>query len=993
MLYHFQRKKLYRHLLVGGALCAAGLGVFSCSDRYSLDEDQPSGLSNIYGYMQSAGNYTNYLHLIDDLGQKEVLARTGSRTMFIANDDAFDDFFASNSWGVHGYDELSMAQKALLLNSSMLENPNTSTLLSSAQASGNGRPVKGEVCRRNTSLTLVDSVSLVSRTDAESLFPDNPYFKGLYHEKRDTVVLFPDAATPAPLLHFTGMFVTTNKLYTSDIDFIYNQGGGFTTNDIYVNESKVTEPNIFCKNGFIHKVDKVITPLDNMAEIIRKNPQMSEYNKLLERFAVPMPVSDALRKSYWKNVRGVEDGSGDTVFVKRFFSDRSQGSTNEDDVALKADKNGSIFGPYLLKYDPAWNGYVPSAASPRNLMMEDLAVMLVPTNTALEDWWQNGVGKDIRDFYGEDRANAPTSTLVDLLRNHQLTDFCGSVPSRFDALLNDDGEEMKIQPGDVEQVYLGCNGLVFLTNKVFSPTTYSSVLYPAAVDTVRFSIMRNLIEQMQYKYYLNSMVSKFVFLLPTNQAFNGTHSERDKSTGEVTTFPSDNRLYVDPASYNRVHPSVWEFSIDPKTFELRADIYEGTKTEDGGIRKTGVIRKKRIEGGVSGNAILRDRVEDMLDNLIVIEEFRPEKHYYQTKGRTFVRIDKAGADTYKSYGSFHYNLNPREPLPQDNITYPKRNGITIPVNEIPMGTPNSVAATLHNTVVPGIDSQNDSIFKEFYRVVEACALKKINSKDKWHAGDQTYGNVIDVKQKGTIGTEDLKSGDYKASYLLNNYHYTIYAPTNDAMALAYAAGLPTPEALEAAVIFDEENGYNTGSGRMKSRADSLREVMLDFVKYHIQDNSIFVDVDTAGNFETAKTELTLASSTGTKKAYIPGRPYKLGVRVSGGEMTVTDCRNGYDKNTRQPIKGVTAHVFTTEGAFNLMARDYWFDGTEVVSDANANANGDGPSTTTINNSSFAVIHAIDKPLFFAPGGTYDIKGHAVPTQFVYEYKPLSTSSE
>ena len=144
-----------------------------------------------------------------------------------------------------------------------------------------------------------------------------------------------------------------------------------------------------------------------MAEIIRKNPQMSEYNKLLERFAVPMPVSEALRQSYWKNVRGVEDGSGDTVFVKRFFSDRSQGSTNQNDVALKADKNGSIFGPYLLKYDPAWNGYVPSAASPRNLMMEDLAVMLVPTNTALEDWWQNGVGKDIRDFYGEDRANAP----------------------------------------------------------------------------------------------------------------------------------------------------------------------------------------------------------------------------------------------------------------------------------------------------------------------------------------------------------------------------------------------------------------------------------------------------------------------------------------------------------------------------------------------------------------------------------------------------------
>ena len=58
MLYNFQRKKLCRHLLVGGALCVAGLGIFSCSDRYDLDEDQPSGLDNIYGYMKNKGNFT-----------------------------------------------------------------------------------------------------------------------------------------------------------------------------------------------------------------------------------------------------------------------------------------------------------------------------------------------------------------------------------------------------------------------------------------------------------------------------------------------------------------------------------------------------------------------------------------------------------------------------------------------------------------------------------------------------------------------------------------------------------------------------------------------------------------------------------------------------------------------------------------------------------------------------------------------------------------------
>ena len=89
MLYNFQRKKLCRHLLIGGALFAAGMGIFSCTDSYDLDDDQPSNLNNIYGYLRDQGNFQNTLRLINDLGQAEILSKTGSKTMFVANDDAF----------------------------------------------------------------------------------------------------------------------------------------------------------------------------------------------------------------------------------------------------------------------------------------------------------------------------------------------------------------------------------------------------------------------------------------------------------------------------------------------------------------------------------------------------------------------------------------------------------------------------------------------------------------------------------------------------------------------------------------------------------------------------------------------------------------------------------------------------------------------------------------------------------------------------------------
>ena len=44
--------------------------------------------------------------MIDDLGYTEVLARTGSKTLFVADDDAYARFYNSGKWGVRSYEEL-----------------------------------------------------------------------------------------------------------------------------------------------------------------------------------------------------------------------------------------------------------------------------------------------------------------------------------------------------------------------------------------------------------------------------------------------------------------------------------------------------------------------------------------------------------------------------------------------------------------------------------------------------------------------------------------------------------------------------------------------------------------------------------------------------------------------------------------------------------------------------------------------------------------------
>ena len=63
----------------------------SCKDDDLILTGQPSWLGNsIYERLQDEGNYKYTLRLIDDLGEKDVLSHTGSRTLFVAADSAYE---------------------------------------------------------------------------------------------------------------------------------------------------------------------------------------------------------------------------------------------------------------------------------------------------------------------------------------------------------------------------------------------------------------------------------------------------------------------------------------------------------------------------------------------------------------------------------------------------------------------------------------------------------------------------------------------------------------------------------------------------------------------------------------------------------------------------------------------------------------------------------------------------------------------------------------
>ena len=161
-------------LLLGGAT------LFQSCDKEELT-GQPSWLGNsIYDRLEEDGNYKYTLRLINDLGQKDVLSQTGSKTLFVADDNIYDNFFKSNTWGVRKYEDLSSAQKKLLFNSAMVNNAYLVELLSNV--SGNP-PLEGQCMRRETAASVFDSISRI--------YPDqmpNTEYWAPYKDRKEGIV-------------------------------------------------------------------------------------------------------------------------------------------------------------------------------------------------------------------------------------------------------------------------------------------------------------------------------------------------------------------------------------------------------------------------------------------------------------------------------------------------------------------------------------------------------------------------------------------------------------------------------------------------------------------------------------------------------------------------------------------------------------------------------------------------------------------------------------
>ncbi|MBO6030689.1 MAG: hypothetical protein J6Q22_04390, partial [Prevotella sp.] len=488
------RKEFWIALLVG-------VFVLSSCQQYDLDENTPEGWGNsIYSWLEEQGNFTNTVRMINDLNYQEVLGKTGSKTLFVADDAAYDRFYGNNPWGVKRYEDLSLAQKKMLLFGNMIDNSIQLNSLSTIQ----GKPLKeGQAMRRFSALSEYDTIPVLKTQD----MPDNKYWKRHRDSGKDMVCM--EDGTAVPMLLFLEAQLSNNRITNEDYNFLFNHTTNRQSGDASVNGINVVEDNIRCANGFIHRTAEVVTPLTNMAELIAKKPQVSMFNKLLERFCAPYPDGKDLAKTERYNY--LYGTSVDTVYTKRFFNEKNQVAVN------RTPDGGGV--PAQLLFDPEWNSYYSTSNKDNSegnaAEQRDMAVMMVPSDDAMKEYW-NGAGKPLSENYAS-WDDVPDDVIIKLLNVNMLPSFTSSVPSKFDAVLNDANDPMGVNVADIDSVWMSCNGAIYLTNKVYSPTAYVSVSFPALINR-NMKIIDWAITQCKYNVYLNALGSDYSFFIPTNNA-------------------------------------------------------------------------------------------------------------------------------------------------------------------------------------------------------------------------------------------------------------------------------------------------------------------------------------------------------------------------------------------------------------------------------------------------------------------------------------------
>ncbi len=1045
--------KCSKHLAFATCLFALGGSFSACQDEYFLDDEKPKWLnSSIYETLESNGNYQNYLRLIADPDVNtgsdessslvEILKRTGSKTVFAADDQAWNEFFieneklpVTNPWkNATSYERLTKNQKKLLLHTSMLNNAIVMENLSSSSGSN---PERGSFLRRYTDVETVDSVTRIAIKDLPKTFwsadkqtsEDNAKLTEVDQWSRiregyapeDSIYMVLDSSLTM-MLQFTNEFMS--KKHITDEDFKIITGQERVTSDIHIYNHRLDSADIVCENGYLNKTHRPLVPLANMAEVIRTNGSTNIFSHMLERFSVPFQ-NKTVGRLFSRLEPNFEET--DTLYSKRYYSQRSFGGKR-----LERNERGVTFantGTALLKFDPGWNGYYPVNV---NSPQEDMGAMFIPSDAVLLDFFNTGGGQTLIKEYtlnptGTYTANSkeelerlyadidqiPLDKVAQIINHCMQESFVASVPSKMLDLREEVTLEQMYDPNaikSIQKVHLACNGAVYVMGSVQIPSDFNCVATPAFIRSTNKIMYWAIYSDktstgdgmnMHYYAYLKAMQSRFSFFMPCDEGL---------------------LYYYDPMSFTSKYPRALQFKYI-KTDESQSNAFP--------IELNNAIRKYDVNNGeITGNLIgaegkvskseFIDRLRQILEGNTIVHEGgnnsinSEENEYYVAKNgmglkvtRDYVNFEGETKNrVVKVQGGFQLE-NERAGLSNNypGITHCNviesgdyKNGSTFTMDAAPIPASRSVFSVLSNIargaegdVQDYVDQNTETNpFYEFFGLCNGFSQELILKSGLVNEEDYNLSIQQDVEaRKRAINLYRTFLSEKTVDRIVqffNNYNYTLFIPSNEAIQAAIAnEGLPTWESIEQEYRLrddspENDTDMNEGLGRLKTAKDSADiqaqiVYLTNFIRSHVTDKSVFAD-------KGAMSETEYSSSSYNQEL---GTFIKHRVSRPGGQNTLEIKEDPIIYKKPITPKRTIAEWSSTDGnsvpVINVMTCD-----RELSAEVKTSINTAGSiAGITQNGASYAVIHLIDGVLHHTDKDTEDLWGKNANLENAREY--------
>ena len=949
-------KKLF---LYASFLC---LGLGSCTEDYLVPEGElPSWLGeSIYKELQQPkelqGTFTTYCKLIDDLGYAEVLNKTGSKTIFPANDEAFARFFAggNNKFGVSSYEELTYSQKAELLFSTMVDNAILVGTLSNKQNNA-GNMLQGQMVKHATNMRLSYAVTKFA---AQDLPANNKYFSRF--QNSGLLAVFDN--TVAPMVHFTGEYMLNNNMTVAgdDSDFKILTGHEYVDGDAYIFDRKVIKGDVVCQNGYIHQLDEVLVNPGNMAEILRSNSDTRYLSRMLDYYAIPY-FDTSLTDTYNAEVTS---GSSDSVYAIRYLSKNSQrAKLSQPSVGVTVADN------QLLNFDPGWNYYNPTLMTGSSDNDAEIAAILAPDDKAVEDYFLKegayilkNLGNPSLDITAANLNahfdaiyNNDPSIFASILNNVMKPYLTKTVPSTFATVQNDAFEFLDVTKNDILRkgdgnydVTIANNGVIYKMSKLFGPKLYNSVLGPASV----YKDMRTMGEMLNdhqttagqpsklgadMYYYLLSMKARYGLFVPT-----------DNETQFIVIDPTSVkdadglkglRFRFEPTADGAFHVLVRKYIYQSGPYNQLSSYVEAANAQD-----------INIETG-----LFNSQIKDLLDYCTIVladsTETGQGNPQYALYGNKYYKTKHGGTivvDGNKVAGG----LQVSDPAQWSTITQTFdansadatiENGSVYRLDYPLQPTITSVVETLSRPEFYDANADYDVAAPEYDHFLNFCL--QFNNEEIY-----SFAGILTSNETDAQKTTKLKAyrviDDNDNWGMLSSYNYTIYAPTYEAMQMAQQTmGLPTWKSVMA-VVNDWEGA---GFASQELAADYVKEQldkMAKFVRYHTQNSALFADTYFK-NYDP-KTGLTT-----------PEPSYSTFCSNTLGIAQTLTISGGDNKLTVKDASGTAVTINASSATTNLIARDIT---TGTVKSA--------PDYKTIEMSAFVTVHGIGTPLCYNSNRQY-----------------------